>query len=271
MHDSPIEAFVRGFGLPLRGLDLLLASRGVKRYAALPLLCNAVLYAAAIAAGVVLIWNWRIEVAWDFWGPVGAWLSTTATYFLGALKWLTFVPAVAIVCYFSFTSVGMIVAAPFNELLSEKLEERICNRPAPVPLRLDAMALGVLDALRLAAAQVLCTLAALPFVLVPVLGAVPLFLVTAWFTGVGFLDTAMARHYLRRRHKRPVLRCARWEILGMGVAMQLLFLIPFLGLLILPVGVASGTIGYCAHDWERILARAGIEPPPGYGAPCNSR
>ncbi len=271
MPDSSIDAFARGFGLPLRGLDLLLASRGVNCCAALPLLVNAVLYAAAIAAGVVLIWNWHIDVAWDFWGPVGAWLSTAVTYFLGALKWLTFVPAVAIGCYFTFTSVGMIVAAPFNEMLSEKLEERICGCPAPVPLRFGAMALGFLDALGLAAAQVLCMLLALPFVLIPIVGAVPLFLVTAWFTGVGFLDTAMARHYLRRRHKRPVLRAARWEILGMGVAMQLLFLIPFLGLLVLPAGVASGTIAYCARDWERILADAGIEPPPGYKAPRSSR
>jgi uncharacterized protein involved in cysteine biosynthesis len=57
----------------------------------------------------------------------------------------------------------------------------------------------------------------------------------------------------------------------MGIALQLLFLIPFAGLLILPVGVASGTIGYCERDWERILAEAGVEPPRGFAAPRISR
>ncbi len=266
MTASPIDAFARGFASPLRAIDLILKARGGVRCAALPLAVTALLYAAVVAAALALIWNWRIECTWDFWGPAGAWLAATATYCLTALKWLTLVPCIAIVSYFSFTAVGMLVAAPFNEMLSERIEAHLRGRPAPVPLRLDAVVLCVADTLALLGRQLLYTLLVLPLVLVPVVGAVPLFLVTAWFTALGFADTAMARHYLRPRHKRPAIAEARAELLGAGVALQLLFLIPFAGLLLLPIGVAAGTQWYCARDWKRILAEAGVEPPPGFEA-----
>ena len=271
MTASPIDAFARGFASPFRAIDLILKARGGVRCAALPLAVTALLYAAVCAAALALIWNWQIEFTWDFWGPTGAWLAAAATYCLTALKWLTLVPCIAIVSYFSFTAAGMLIAAPFNEMLSERIEAHLHGRPAPVPLRLGAVVLCLTDTLALLGRQLLYTLLVLPLVLVPVVGAVPLFLVTAWFTAMGFADTAMARHYLRPRHKRPAVAAARWELLGMGTALQLLFLIPFAGLLLLPIGVAAGTQWYCARDWRRILAEAGVEPPRGFETAAGSK
>ena len=55
-------------------------------------------------------------------------------------------------------------------------------------------------------------------------------------------------------------------MLGLGMALQLMFAIPFVGLLVMPIGVTAGTILYCHTDWER-LARNGWQPPDGFVPP----
>ena len=59
----------------------------------------------------------------------------------------------------------------------------------------------------------------------------------------------------------------RWEIFGMGVAMELLFMIPFAGLLLLPLGVTAGTMIYCGADWHALLAGSTRPTPANYHPP----
>jgi len=116
--------------------------------------------------------------------------------------------------------------------------------------------------------QVFWTVVVLPFIFVPVIGMIPLFVVTAWFSGLGFVDTAMGRNYLRNRHKATALKERRWQVFGLGLAMELLFMIPLVGLLMLPLGVVAGTIIYCQCDWKRLLSEAGLDEPHGFVPPC---
>ncbi|MCD8350685.1 MAG: hypothetical protein LUC93_08765, partial [Planctomycetaceae bacterium] len=66
----------RGIGLPFRGMRFLLARRGLKRYAVLPLIFNIILYAVALTVAQDVIWDWNVyEVYGAVWGPVGGWLA----------------------------------------------------------------------------------------------------------------------------------------------------------------------------------------------------
>jgi uncharacterized protein involved in cysteine biosynthesis len=90
-------------------------------------------------------------------------------------------------------------------------------------------------------------------------------LVSGWFAGFAFFDVPMARNFFRLRHKRLALGRHFWKILGLGLSMQICFAIPLLGLLLLPAGVAAGTLAWCDEDWDAVFAAAGLAPPSGGG------
>ncbi|MBI1375276.1 MAG: hypothetical protein GC159_21365 [Phycisphaera sp.] len=269
---SPMTRFLRGFWQPLMAMRLLLSTRGVKRWAVLPLIASVVVYTLIVVGAFWLLWDVELRVPeWDFWWRIGAWLSTVINWLLVTLKWVIALPVIAGACYFTFTTVGMVIAAPLNDILSEKVEKVICHgrEGSKLPLKLTPILMvhGVWDAIKIAVRQLFWTLLVLPLLLVPVVGFVPLFVVGAYFAGLGFVDVPMARNFLRNRHKQPYFDHRRWEMLGLGVAMQLLFYIPFAGLLILPLGVTAGTQLYCDEDWPKLLASKSMEPPRGFVPP----
>ncbi len=261
----------KGIGLPFRGMQFLLARRGLKRYAILPLIFNIILYAVALSVALYFIWNWNVyEVNWAFWGPVGGWLSAVANWMGWLVKFVVAMLGLA-AAFFTFSAVGMALASPLNDILSEKVEASYLGglQRVEMPFRftVGAAFISFGDSLRTLVRQLVCTVIVLPFLLVPVVGFIPLFLVGAYFAGFGFLDSAMARNFLRPKHKKLLVDKRFWEVLGFGAMMQALFAIPFVGILLMPVGVASGTLLYCSEDWERLLAENGQQQPNGFVPP----
>ena len=269
--DFNLSDFTRGLGLPFRGVSFLVAHRGLKRYAILPLILNVLLYALAMSVFFYFLWNWQIElVAWDFWGPVGGWLTAAVNWMGWMIKLVVAMIGVA-AAFFTFTGFGMVIASPLNDLLSEKVEVVYCgsDKKLSMPFRFTAKAglLSFFDSLRNTGKQLFFTVLFLPFLLIPLVGFLPLFLAGGYFAGFGFIDTAMARNFLRPLQKKPLGNKHFWAILGFGVAMQALFMIPLLGMLLMPVGVVAGTLLYAAEDWEKLLADAGVPLPPGFVPP----
>ncbi len=270
LHSKP--SFVRGFTAPLRGMQLLLSTPGVKRYALLPLIANIILYSIVLVLVIVLLANWDPQVGeWTFWGHVGGWMAATINWMLAVLKWLVTIPAFFVISYFTFTMMGMTVAAPFNDMLSERVERALCETKEEqrIPLRVTGklMVLSILDALRILGMQIVFMLLAVPLLFIPIIGFLPMLLVIAYFTGLGFFDVSMARNSLRARHKKPITAERRSELLGLGLCMELLFMIPFAGIVLLPLGVAGATILYCEIDWQGRLAAHGVAPPPEFIPP----
>ncbi len=263
--------FTRGLILPFRGMKYLLQNRGLKRFAALPLIVNIVLYCLALAVFFYFLWNWQVsDVSWQFWGPVGGWLAQAVNWMGWAVKLVVAMVALA-ASFFTFTAVGMVVGSPFNDFLSEKVEMIYTGRTEKLdlPFKFTAKAtmLSLFDSLRNSGKQLFFTICTLPFLLVPLVGFVPLFLVGGYFAGFGYLDSAMARNFLRPQQKKLISQKRFWNLLGFGVAMQALFAIPLLGMLLMPVGVVAGTLLYCSEDWDGLLASASMERPAGFLPP----
>jgi len=136
--------FASGFSMPAQAARVLTSTRGVKRWAALPLIANFILYSLVVALAIYLIAVWDPQVpAWDFWGGFGAGLSKAINWVLGPLKWIILLPASILFCYFTFTTVGMLVATPFNDILSEKTENALCypKQAGGMSLRLEGKAM----------------------------------------------------------------------------------------------------------------------------------
>ena len=110
---------VSGMAYFLRGLSLI-KEKGVRRYVAVPLLINVVLFTAAIyygSAQLNLLMGWVEE-------KLPGWLDW--------LSWLLvplFVIAVVLVVFFGFAVVGNLIAAPFNGLLAEAVEMKLRGQP----------------------------------------------------------------------------------------------------------------------------------------------
>ncbi|MCC8180770.1 MAG: EI24 domain-containing protein, partial [Planctomycetes bacterium] len=197
MPDLPpfrLAQFVRGMSRPFQGAAFLLSRRGLKRYAALPLVLNLVLYLVALSVFFYFIANWQVGgVEWNFWGPVGSWLAAAVNWMSWTVKLVAVVAALAF-SFFTFTAVGMVVASPLNDLLSEKVENAYAapDEKVDLPLRFTSKAavLSVYDSVGTLIRQLVCTILALPFLLVPMVVFVPLELVCSYFDGYGFLDAA---------------------------------------------------------------------------------
>lgn len=265
------RGFMSGFSLPLEAAGFLLSKPKLWPWAIAPLVLNALLYVGVIAMAIWLVGSWQVEVAWEFWGSTGRWLSDIVNWLFSVMKWLVSIPLIFVVCYFSFTAVGMVVASPLNDMLSERSERSIVGEPEgeSISWRLTAalMMYSIWDSLMIVLRQLGWSIVALPFLVVPVVGALPLLLVNAYFTGRGFIDIATARNHLRLHHTSAVLSKRRMQVLGLGGAMMLAFTVPFVGLLLLPVGVVAGALLYCRVDWPAEVEAAGLELPPAYRPP----
>jgi len=268
------NSLLSGLRLPIQGARLLLRLPQLKRVAILPIIVTFVIYiaVAGIALWWIAHWDWSVgENPWQFWGGFGAWLHGALDQSLEVVKWVLALPLLLAICYFTFTAVGMVLASPFNDILSERIERAICQeqyRPSISWKEQGKLILvSVIDSLTILVRQIGWILVSLPFLIIPYLGFIPLFLVTAYHTGLGFVDVAMARNYLRHRHKKILIQHHRKTLMGIGLAMELLFLIPFMGLFILPLGVAAGTLIYCRFDWETHFKSSRMEAPEKFVCP----
>jgi CysZ protein len=177
---------------------------------------------------------------------VGAAVARGAHWFLELLAALLLL-AVGVVVVALASS---LIAAPFNDALSEAIEQEYAGRPgAPLRLRVllrDAVRSVGLQLLKLAAYASIMLPAFVVSLLLPGVGAVIYsvlgFVVTAMFLAMDYVDFAAARRGLGARARfRDSL--ARWPaMLGLGSAIWVLLFVPLLNLLFMPAAVAGGTL-----------------------------
>ncbi|MEJ2346342.1 MAG: sulfate transporter CysZ [Gammaproteobacteria bacterium] len=229
---------VKGAGYFIRGLALLRAP-GVRRWVAIPLAINTVLFAAAIALG-----------AQQF-GQLVDWLLS---FLPGWLDWLQFLlwPLFAlfalVVTFFAFTVVANLVGAPFNGLLAEAVERHLRGAP-PVDtggwaavLR-DALP-ALVDELRKLAYFLLWGIPLLLLTLVPVVNLAAPFLwawFSAWMLALEYGDYPMGNHGLRFAEQRRRLRRRLPLTLGFGAAVAVATLVPLFNFLVMPAAVAGAS------------------------------
>ena len=246
---------VAGAGYLLQGMRLI-ARPGLRRFVAVPLLINILVFSAGIAAGI----HWfEGFLAWMD-ARVPSWLQ-----WLDWVLWPLFVLLLAGLVVYGFSLVANLIAAPFNGLLAEKVELLLRGRPLDEGPGTTGMLAGLLPTLLDEVRKVLYALAwALPFLLllwVPVVGSVLWFLFTAWMLAVQYLDYPMGNQGLKFREQRRRLAARRGLGLGFGAAAAALGAVPVLNFILMPSAVAGATV-----LWVREL-----KGPREYPGPHQSR
>lgn len=214
--------------------------------------------APAVVALVLLV----VVVGWIL-GMLSAPIAAVAAFLPGtwADNVLTIVAGVvlAIASVSIFISLAALIAAPFNEMLSESIEETVTGVPAP-KFRffrfLGDVAIGIAHAARRVFVYILVmgTLVIVG-IAVPVVGTVIAgvlgFIATARFASYDAYDAIWARRRRKYREKVSYLREHRWRTLGMGAVVAVLLVIPGLNVIGLSIGATSATLRVIDQNRQR--------------------
>ena len=235
-----------------KAISLVFQNKGLKRYAAIPVLINLWLYSTIIASIVRQLYTWEPNIPnispdlnWI------AWINPFLDNIAAVAKWIFGLPLIFFISYFTFVFSCLVIASPFNDILSEKTETILTgNRKKPLgqTSQLLMMTRSILFTSKILLKQLFWSLLVLPLLLIPYIGFLPLLLVTAYFTGIALVDIPMNRHNWKSVQKKSWLRQSKYRIIGLGIIAELSFLLPLLPLFVFPLGVVAGTILYCQDE-----------------------
>lgn len=222
----------------IKGMRLLLLP-GIKRFVVIPLGLNIIFFS-------VLLW------LTDHYYHV---LSTKMLHFLPHwLAWMTWMLGIVfflgffIIFLYAFTTFANLIAAPFNNLLAEKVELFITGQKPPdrsfqenirdLP-RVMGRQLRIL-AYYLPRALIILILSFIP--VVQLLALCLWFLFNAWFMAIQYLDYPADNHRVTLKDMFLKIKKNRLSSLGFGAGVLIVSMVPFLNFFVMPAAVAGGTL-----------------------------
>ena len=191
--------------------------------------------------------------------PLVTWLTSHLPSFLeaiaGVILTIVVVIGLSLAAMLVFVSVAGMVAGPFNELLSEAVEERLTGKAA-APFSLGAFlrgaVLGILHGLRRVLVSLVGVVLLFVLGMIPVIGTIAAGLIALWLAARGAAydayDAVLSRRELAYRDKLAYLERHRSRTLGLGVTVAGMLLVPGLNLFALGLGAVGATLA--AHDLE---------------------
>ncbi|MBI3178624.1 MAG: EI24 domain-containing protein [Deltaproteobacteria bacterium] len=241
-----------GLAYPLRGLGFI-SRHGLWGSAAIPIIVNAALFAALVAATVWLVVP-RLEALDQYLSPAtDAWAITKGL--LSALSWLIWIAAIILLLTVDsivLLMIGQAVASPFLDLLSEKVEAIVLGKPAPsfsMGRAVRAVLVAIADLVWALVFWALVNLGLLLLNLLPAVGSAVAAALSFCFTALlltqEFVGLALVRQFVSYSGRFGVVWRNKWLSLGFGSTTMLLLLVPVLNLMLLPLAAAGGTLLYC--------------------------
>jgi uncharacterized protein involved in cysteine biosynthesis len=163
-----------------------------------------------------------------------------------------------------FISVAALIAGPFNEELSESIEEHETGVPAPrfrFGRFLADLAIGIIHAARRVFVYLFVMGGLLVIgVVVPGIGttaaAVLGFIATAQFASYDAYDAIWSRRHYRYKQKTKYLDDNRWRTLGLGAVVSVPLVVPGLNVIALAIGATGATLRMIDQDRSRASAAA---------------
>ncbi len=248
---SPI-GFARGLSYVLRGMRFVYFKHPkLARYWLFPVLITGLALAGVFyGAGS---YNEDVGAAlWSLfpesWNDVTGWVGGL----LSALRWLIELIAGILMTLLGLVAVlllSSVVAAPFNDALSEAVEHILTGQPAP-PFSFSRMLADIVRTVRLEIGKALLYLVVVgPMFLasffIPGVGQLVSlvgFALTAVYMGIDYVDWPAARRDWSVRDRVAFTRRQLPAVAGFGTGVWIILFIPLLNLLFMPAAVAGGTM-----------------------------
>ena len=226
----------------------LIRQPGLRRYVAVPLLVSIVFFSGAMLG----LGYWLETLINLLLGYLPSWLD-----WLRYLLWPVFAIAGVLIIFYSFSLITNFIAAPFNGMLAEAVEQHLTGQPIDTggwKSLLQDIVPSLLSELRKLLYFVLRALPLGLLFLIPVVNIAAPFLwalFSAWMLAIEYLDYPMANHLLHFSEQRRRLRQRRLLSLGFGGSSLLMTMIPLLNFLAMPASVAGATAMWVAEMKER--------------------
>ena len=244
---------VSGPAYLLEGMRLI-TRPGLRRFVAIPLAINILVFAAALYWGIsrfegLLAWLHSLLPTLPDWL---AWLERGLDWIL----WPLFILLAVVLVFQGFTLIANLIAAPFNGLLAEKVANHLRGGAPDSAAGMGQVMTTLIPAMFDEVRKLLYALLwAIPFfilsLVLPLVGPLLWFLFSAWILALEYLDYPMgnqglgAREIRRRLRGRPVLS------LGFGAATVGLTMIPLVNFIAMPSAVAGATALWVREFDER--------------------
>ncbi|MFC0116340.1 sulfate transporter CysZ [Pseudoalteromonas xiamenensis] len=229
-----MEYFFSGFSL--------ITQKGLKRFVFIPLLINITLFGGSL----FFLYDWLTQ---GF-----AYLNDLLPDWLSWLEWLMW-PIAILVILFSYSMVFSVItnfiAAPFNGLLSEKVELYLTGQK----INDDSLFDTLKDVPRMLGREWTKLWYYLPraigfFILLwilPIFGQILWILFTCWMYTVQYNDYPFDNHKINFNQMKKDLKSKQGLSYGFGFAVMLLTSIPLVNLIVMPVAVCGATRLWVEH------------------------
>lgn len=238
-----------GAGYFIKGFELI-RTPGIRRFVFIPLTVNLILFASAFYYMFLQLESYMLTIE-DWLGDSFAWLSS--------FIWPLAVLFVLVIFSFIFSSVANWLAAPFNGLLSEKVEALLTGKPLN-----DGSALDVVKDIPRTLGREVSKLGyylprAIGFFLLywilPVIGQVLWFLFLAWMMAVQYKDYPFDNHKIDFTTMRHALKQRQGLSYSFGITTAIFSMVPFINLVVMPVAICGATALWVDHYREDFVDR----------------
>ncbi len=248
---SPM-GFLRGLGYPLRGARFVyLQHPALARYWVFPILITAAAL-GAVSYGAFHYYDDLSSALWSLlpesWGEATGWLAKLLAAVRGFVSVLVAI-ALLLMGLVSVLILSTIVAAPFNDALSEAVEGLVTGQQAPA-FSLRRLLADVRRTIRIELFKVVLYLAVVGPLFVgsfflPILGqlmSVVGVLFTVLYFGIDYVDWPAARRSWSVSDRVGLVQRHFAAISGFGSGVWILLFVPLLNLFFMPAAVAGGTL-----------------------------
>ncbi|MDH3201800.1 MAG: EI24 domain-containing protein [Myxococcales bacterium] len=258
---SPV-GFARGLTYAFRGMRFVYFQHpSLARYWVFPILITAIaLFGVFYVTGSYYddlgnaLWSWFP----DSWSEATGWVATLLT----VLRWFINLLMGLLLVVFGLVLVvilSSVIAAPFNDALSEAVEQILTGEPAP-PFSFKRMVADIVRTIRLELLKVLIYVAVVGpmFVasfLIPGIGQIISlvgFALTAIYLGVDYVDWPAARRDWSVADRVAFARQRLAAVAGFGTGVWVLLFVPVVNLFFMPAAVAGGTMLFVASAPPRL-------------------
>ncbi|MCG6233392.1 sulfate transporter CysZ [Vibrio furnissii] len=227
-----------GLGYFFYGFDIAV-SPGIRRFVLMPLLANILLVGGALYYLFSHLDSWIN----NWMGQIPDWLS-----WLSYLLWPLLVITILATFSYFFSTLANFIAAPFNGLLAEKVEEKLTGQK----VNDDGVLAVVKDVPRIMSREWRKLVYVLPkaiglfiLLLIPALGQTlgPIlwFIFTAWMLAIQYCDYPFDNHKVSFNDMRNSLKQKQGKAYTFGMLVSVLTTIPIINLFVMPIAVCGAT------------------------------
>ena len=235
-----------GAGYFFKGFELI-RLKGIRRFVFIPLLINIILFSIAFYFMFIELEHYMTMLM--------SWLPNWLDW-LSSILWPLAVITILVIFSFLFSTAANWLAAPFNGLLSEKMESILLSKKSSYQAPPKGKLVDIVkDTPRTLAREWTKLSYYLPraigfFILLwilPVIGQILWFLFISWMMAIQYKDYPFDNHKVPFNVMKQALQERKGLSYSFGITVALFAMLPIINLIVMPVAICGATALWVDH------------------------